>query len=127
MVDTNGNPIPGNKIPASQINSTSAKLIPSVFPAATTSENALAVPNLVQSFPATYNNDGFDGRLDQNFGSNHRLWGRVTQKTIGSVGTDAALGAGGAGDASYNPLMGAFTSDSDLTNIAIAYNWIVNA
>jgi len=126
VVDTNGNPIPGNKIPTSEIDATSAKLIPYVFPAATNSENALTAPNLVQPFPATYNNDGFDGRLDQNFGASHRLWGRVTQKTIASVGTDAALGAGGAGDAAYNPLMGPFTTDSDLTNIAIAYNWIVN-
>ncbi len=126
VVDTNGNPIPGNKVPVSQINATSAKLIPFVFPAATNSENALTSPNLVQPFPATYANDGFDGRLDQNFGARHRLWGRVTQKTIGSVGTDAAIGAGGAGDAAYNPLMGPFTTDSDLMNIAIAYNWIVN-
>jgi len=127
VVGLNGSPIPGNKIPASQINPTAAKLIPSIFPAATNSETALTVPNLVTGFPATYNNDGFDGRLDQNFGSNHRLWGRVTQKTIASLGTDAALGAGGAGDASYNPLMGAFTSNSDLTNLAISYNQVVNA
>jgi len=118
-------PFANNVIPQAMINSTASKLIPSVFPAPTNPETVITVPNLVQSFPGTYNNDGFDGRLDQNFGSNHRLWGRVTQKTITSVGTDAALGAGGAGDASYNPLMGPFTQGSDLTNVAISYNWVV--
>ncbi len=122
-----GTPIANNVIPASQINQAASKLIPFIFPAATNSENALTVPNLVQSFPATYNNDGFDGRLDQNFGSNQRLWGRVTQKTIASVGTDSALGAGGAGDSSYNPLMGPFSSNSDLTNVAVSYNLILKS
>jgi hypothetical protein len=120
-----GVPFANNIIPSPLINSTSSKLIPFVFPAATNSENAITAPNLGQPFPGTYNNDGFDGRLDQNFGSNHHLYGRVTQKTITSVGTDAALGAGGAGDASYNPLMGPFTQDSDLTNVAISYSWVI--
>jgi hypothetical protein len=125
IVGLNGSPIPGNIIPASMINPTSAKLIPFLFPTATNSETALTSPNLVTTFPGTYTNDGFDGRLDQNFGANQRVWGRVTQKTIAGIGTDAALGAGGAGDASYNPLMGPFSTDSDLTNIAASYNWIL--
>ncbi len=47
----NGQPLPGNKVPASQINAVSAKLIPSVFPTPTSSETALTSPNLVTSFP----------------------------------------------------------------------------
>jgi hypothetical protein len=120
-----GIPFANNMIPQPLINSVSQKLIPSIFPTATNGENAITSPNLVQPFPGTYNNDGFDGRLDQNFGSNHHLYGRVTQKGISSVGTDAALGAGGAGDASYNPLMGPFTTNSDLTNVAISYSWVI--
>ena len=122
---TSSQPFPNNAIPASRINAVASKAAPLLFPAATNSETALTTPNLVSTFPGSYSSDGFDGRLDQNFGSNHRVWGRVTQKTISSIGTDAALGAGGAGDASYNPLMGAFSTDSDLTNIAISYNWII--
>jgi len=121
----NGQPLPGNQVPASQINAVSAKLIPSVFPTPTSSETALTSPNLVTSFPGTYSNDGFDGRMDHNFSANHHVWARVTQKTIASVGTDAAIGAGGAGDTTYNPLMGSFSTDSDLTNIAASYNWII--
>ncbi len=120
-----GQPFPGNKIPSSRINPISAKLIPLFFPDPTSGEAALTTPNLVTSFPGTYNNDGFDGRLDQNFGPNHHLSGRVTQKTIASVGTDAALGAGGAGNSTYNPLMGPFSTDSDLTNIAATFSWII--
>jgi hypothetical protein len=123
IVDLKGNPIPGNKI--TQINPVSAKLIPFLFPTPTNGATSLTSPNLVTSFPGHYPLDGFDGRLDQNFGANHRVWGRVTQKTIASTGTDAALGAGGSGDATYNPLMGTFSSDSDLTNIASSYNWII--
>jgi hypothetical protein len=121
----NGQPLPGNKVPASQINDVSTKLIPSVFPTATNGETALTSPNLVTSFPGTYSNDGFDGRMDHNFSANHRAWVRVTQKTIASIGTDAAIGAGGSGDTTYNPLMGSFATDSNLTNIAASYNWIL--
>ena len=118
-------PFPGNVIPANRINPVSAKAIPSFFPTPTNSDTTLASPNLVTTFPGSYTSNGFDGRLDQNFGLNHRVWGRVTQKTISGIGTDAALGAGGAGDATYNPLMGAFSTESDLTNLAISYNWII--
>ncbi len=126
ITDANGNPLSGNKIPASAINATSLKLIPYLFPTPTNSETALTVPNLVESFPGTYNNDGFDGRMDQYFGSNHHVWARVTHKGIAGIGTDAAIGAGGSGDTTYNPLMGPFSTDSHLTNIAVSYDWIIN-
>ena len=125
IIGLNGSPLPGNKVPSSQLNEVATKLIPSVFPTPTNSGTALTTPNLVTSFPGTYANDGFDGRLDHNFGANHHVWARVTQKTIAGIGTDAALGAGGAGDTTYNPLMGSFSTDSDLTNIAASYNWII--
>ena len=122
---TNNSPFPGNVIPVSRISPVTSKATPLFFPAPTTSDTTLANPNLVTTFPGSYTSDGFDGRMDQSIGVNHRFWGRVTQKTISGIGTDAALGAGGAGDASYNPLMGAFSTDSDLTNLAISYNWII--
>jgi hypothetical protein len=53
----------------------------------------LSSPNLVQAFPGTYTNDGFDGRLDQVINANQRVWGRITQKTITNTGNSAALGA----------------------------------
>jgi hypothetical protein len=121
-----GMPISGNKIMPNQINQTAAKLIPQFFPSPTNAANSLTAPNLVTTFPGTYTLDGFDGRLDHNFAANHHVWGRVTQKTIPSIGTDAALGAGGAGDTTYNPLMGPFSTNSDLTNVAATYAWIIH-
>jgi hypothetical protein len=122
---TTGQPFPGNVIPANRINPASAKILPLFFPNPTNSEASLSAFNLVQPVPGTYTSDGFDGRLDHSFTPNHRVWGRVTQKTIPVLGTDAALGAGGSGDSSYNPLMGSFTTGSDLTNIGGSYNWII--
>ena len=122
---TTGQPFPGNVIPASRINPISAKIIPLFFPTPTNSEASLSSLNLVEPYPGTYTSDDFDGRLDHSFTPNQRVWGRVTHKEIPVLGTDAALGAGGAGDATYNPLMGPFTTGSDLWNFAGSYNWII--
>jgi Carboxypeptidase regulatory-like domain len=121
-----GSQFPGNKIQPSQINPVSAKILPLFFPSPTNPEAALTTNNFTQAYPGNYTNDGFDGRFDQNFGEKHRVWVRVTQKTISAVGTDAALGAGGSGDTTYNPLMGPFSTLSDLTNIAGSYTWIIS-
>jgi hypothetical protein len=125
---TNQQPFPNNQIPAGRINPVSAKALPLFFPNPTSSSAILTTPNLVQPFPGSYNNDGFDGRLDQVITNNHRVWGRVTQKTINNSGNSAALGALGlTGAGSYNPLMGVFTAAVDTTNLAASYNWIIRS
>lgn len=121
---TTGKPFPGNVIPANRINPVSAKALPLFFPNPTNSASLLTSPNLVEPYPATYNNRVLDIRLDHEFNANNRIWGRVTQRPINAVGTDAALGAGGQGDASYNPLMGPFTTGSSLYNIAVSFSRI---
>jgi hypothetical protein len=122
---TTGAPFAGNQIPASRINPVSAKILPLFFPNPTTGASLLTGPNLVQPFPGTYQSDGYDGRLDHVFNDHHRVWGRVTQKNIPFTGTDVALGALGSGDSTYNPLMGPFSVNSDLTNIAGSYSWVM--
>jgi hypothetical protein len=123
-----GAPFQNNQIPSAMINSVSAKAIPLFFPTPTNSSATLAGgPNLVETYPGSYALDGFDGRLDHVFSDSHRVWGRVTQKTISSTGTDGALGALGSGDSSYNPLMGTFSQPVDATNIAGSYNWIIRS
>lgn len=122
---TTGKPFPGNMIPASRINPVSAKALSLFFPNPTNSSANPQSPNLVQTFPGTYQSDGFDGRLDHIFNDRHRVWGRVTQKNIPFTGTDVSLGALGAGDNTYNPQLGPFSVNSDLTNIAGSYSWIV--
>jgi hypothetical protein len=122
-------PFPNNIVPPNRINPVSAKALPLFFPNPTSSSATLTSPNLVMQYPNTYNVDGFDGRLDHVFAENHHVWGRITQKTISNVGTDAnAFGAAGAaGDGSYNPTMGAFSAPSDLWNFAASYNWIIRS
>jgi Carboxypeptidase regulatory-like domain len=115
-------PFPGNMIPSYMINSVSAKILPLFFPNPTNSTPTLNGNNFVDAFPGTYSNDGFDGRLDHAFSDKHRVWGRITQKNITSVGTDQT---GSPGDTYYNPLMGAFTTGEDLWNLATSYDWII--
>lgn len=127
-------PITGRTInnAAVPVNSTSAKIINNFFPApagpnAASSNIDSTGNNLNTTFPGHYSADGFDGRLDYNFSAAHHLFGRVTQHSITSTGTDAteagALGA--VGDESYNSDMGTFSTLTDATNVAISYNWII--
>src|SRR5262249_19541330 len=100
-------PFPGNQVPTNRINPIAAKALPLFFPNPTSSAAELNSPNLVQPFPGSYNNDGFDGRLDQVITPNQRIWGRITTKTISNSGAAAALGAlGSTAASSYNPLLG---------------------
>jgi len=122
---TTGVPFGGNMIPSSLINKVSAKALTLFFPNPTSSSPVLTGPNLAESFPGSYSSNGYDGRFDHAFSSNHRIWGRVTEKPINNAGTDStALGAGGA-DSSYNPLLGQFSTSTDVTNVAVSYNWIM--
>lgn len=120
-----GQPFPGNRIDPKRINPVSAKIIPLFFPDPTSSASALTGPNLTRPYPGKYQSDGYDGKIDHVFNDRHRLWGRVTKKDIPFTGTDVALGALGAGDSSYNPQLGPFSVNSDLTNFAASYNWII--
>ena len=115
------------------VNPTSAKIAGLFFPApvgSNASSNNIDSTgnNLNTTFPGNYSADGYDGRLDYDISPNHHIFGRVTQHTISSTGTDAteagALGA--VGDLSYNPDMGTFSSGTDATNVAISYNWIIS-
>jgi len=64
----------------------------------------------------------YDGRIDYHFNARHQIFGRVTKKNITSAGTDSATG-----DSTYNPLMGTFTTGSDLTNVAFSHNWVISS
>jgi hypothetical protein len=114
-------PFPGNQIPPSLINPVSAKILPLFFPNPTNPTPTLNGNNFVDPFPGTYSNDAFDGRLDHIFSDKQRVWGRITHKNISSIGTDVT---GSPGDTDYNPLMGPFTTGSDLWNLATSYDVI---
>jgi hypothetical protein len=80
--------------------------------------------NLHETFPGQYTSDVYDGRIDHVFNDHHKIFGRITQKNITATGTESP---GGTGDADYNPLMGTFNTGSDLTNLVVSYNWIINS
>ncbi|MGC9998179.1 MAG: carboxypeptidase-like regulatory domain-containing protein [Terriglobia bacterium] len=117
----------GNKI---TVNPTAAKILPLFFPTPTNSSSNIDSTgnNLITTENGKYSEDGYDGRIDYVFNSNHRIFFRVTQKSPTSTGTDpsGAIGAlGTSSDNDYNPLMGIFTTALDSTNLAVSYNWII--
>ena len=123
-----GQPFQGNQI--TSVNPTAALILKDFFPTPTGTSNNIDSTgnNLVTTMPGNYSVNGYDGRIDHVFNSNHRIFGRVTQKNITSSGTDgtAATGAlGSTGDASYNPLMGTFSTTTNATNVAASYNWVI--
>ncbi len=127
------NPLTGMAYSGNQVTNIDprvSKILKDFFPTPTsTSSNIDSTGNnLISTIPGKYAVNGYDGRLDHVFNANHRIFGRVTQKSITSSGTDgtAATGAlGSTGDTSYNPLMGTFTTTTDATNVAVAYNWVI--
>lgn len=129
LTNPTGPAFPGNNtIPT--IDPRASLILKDFFPAPTSGSNNVDSTgnNLLTTMPGNYSLDGYDGRLDHVFNSNHRIFGRVTQKGITSSGTDgtAATGAlGSTGDESYNPLMGTFATTTNATNVAIDYNWMI--
>ena len=126
-----GKPLPSNNLAALGIapNPIAAIAFKNFFPTPTgssASETNIDSPsaqfNYKANFPGNYSSDGFDGRIDHIINDHHHIFGRVTKKDISVTGTDSATG-----DSGYNPLLGTFTTSSDLTNVAFSHNWIINA
>lgn len=127
---TTGKPLPSNNLAGLGLsaNGIAAIAMKNLFPTPTGSyanDNNIDITgnsNYQSSYPANYTVNGYDGRIDQVFGTRHRIFGRVTQKTINFVGTDNP-----SGDSIYNPQMGLFTTGSNLWNVAFSHNWIVTS
>ncbi|MGD0548669.1 MAG: hypothetical protein ABR991_12700, partial [Terracidiphilus sp.] len=125
----NGTPLPSNNLSGLGISANPIaaiafqKLFPTPVGAYASVNNIDNGENNYQAtFPGQYTSNVYDGRIDQVIGQHHRIFGRVTKKNISVNGTDSATG-----DSSYNPLMGTFTTGSDLTNVAFSHNWIINS
>src|SRR5262249_21336749 len=67
-------------------------------------------------FPGTYNVNGYDGRFDHSFGSNHKVFFRVSNKQVTNAGANGS---------SYDTILGTYTTAGDLANYVGSYNWIV--
>ena len=64
-----------------------------------------------------YHLDSYDGRLDQVITPNQKVFVRYSHKDIANSGAN--------GDSNYNPLMGSFSNNQKLRNLAASYNWIL--
>ncbi len=110
-------PFPGNVIPPNRINPVAQKLLNTLLPAPTAENNSLSARNYNVVFPGNYSNDGYDGRLDHSFGSNHKVFFRISNRQVTAAGAN--------GNSEYDTVLGTYTQASDLANYAGSYNWIV--
>jgi hypothetical protein len=122
-----GQPLPSNNLAGLgiPINPITKVVFQDLFPAPTgtnASSNSIDTTgnNYNGSYPVNYTSDVFDGRIDQVLGQKQHVFGRVTKKNISVTGSDA-------NDGSYNPLLGTYTTSSDLTNVAFSHNWIASS
>ena len=96
-----------NKIPASEINPVSAKLL-SYYPLPNTQGAPFSnANNFINNAPRTINKDQFDLRIDQNFGDRNRLFGRYSQNLTplcqpNLYGNDASPNPGSVGCTAFH-------------------------
>jgi hypothetical protein len=116
------NPLTGQQFANNQIpvNPTSARLLDSLYERQNRNTGAsLSGPNLTTNLAGNYTVNGFDGRVDQNFGERHKFFGRYTHKDIEKVNDPGDIGAG------YNTKAGDFFSRTEVRNLAGSYNAII--
>jgi len=80
----NQQPFPGNVIPQARFNPVARQILP-FFPDPNTGpEDRRAVANFRENRATSVESDQFEGRLDHNFTSSHRVYGRLMYKSIPS-------------------------------------------
>ena len=98
------------------LNASSVKALNAFFPQ----------PNIVNgpddavnqfTIKGNYHLDSYDGRLDQIITQNQKVFVRYSHKDIANTGDN--------GDSNYNPLMGAFSNNQKLRNLAGSYNYVI--
>lgn len=112
----NNAPFAGNIIPASRINSVSKGLTDALFPNQTRAGDNVGSPNYSLQRGVLNDNDQFDLRMDHNFSSAHRIFGRYSQKELSGTSPKTFVDTTGNNIGSSNP-----------KNVAGAWNWIIGA
>src|SRR5262249_294251 len=108
-----GHPFSNNQIP---VNPVSAKILSIFFASPTDPANvSIAAPNFTKNFTGNYSQDGYDGRIDHNFSDRHKVFFRITDKSL--------LNSGTGGDPNYNTQLGTLSATTSLLNLAGSYNW----
>lgn len=120
-----GQPFAGNKIDPALISPTATAILNALYPHqnVTGVGTNISSPNFITTVPGPYGLNTYDGRLDHNFTPNHKVFGRVSFKDIKDAGIDNGAGATNG----YNANFGQFATVSELRNVALSYNWIINA
>src|SRR5215510_10365618 len=110
-------PFANNQIP---VNPTSAKLLDALYERQNRNAGAsIGGPNFTTNLAGNYTVNGFDGRIDQNFGERHKFYGRYTQKDIDRVNDLNDIGGG------FNTKAGDFFNRIEVRNLAGSYNAII--
>ncbi|MDX2179980.1 MAG: TonB-dependent receptor [Bryobacteraceae bacterium] len=112
----NNAPFTGNIIPASRITAQSRGLLDALYPNATRAGDNIASPNYSLTPGSANNNDQYDLRVDHNFSSAHRIFGRYSQKEIDRVSPN-----------SLYETLGDTTNTLNPKNVVGAWNWVARA
>lgn len=123
-----GQPFPGNQIP---VHPSSAQILETLYERQNQGTGAgLDRPNYLVNAPGDFTVNGFDGRLDQRFGDQHKLFLRYTHKNVDIAGPSATLtripGAG-AGGGSYNTKQGEAFARFEVRQLAAAHNFVASS
>jgi hypothetical protein len=101
-----GAPFPGNRIPTSQLNPVTQKLLQSIYPLPNT-EGGIA-SNLRTLLPLPASANSYDVKIDRNIGSRQQIYGRYTFRRLPSFGD--------------NGLLPTDTITEDNRNMVVSYN-----
>jgi Carboxypeptidase regulatory-like domain len=112
--DGNGNPFPGNQIPASMISPLAASALQYLFPTPNTGAANSLVNNYVTNFPTPIKSNQGDGRVDQVLTPNQTIFARITYKQ--KLGEAAPTGS---------PLAGATLQPEHDWALTVAHNWVI--
>jgi len=106
-------PFPGNRIPTSRINPSSAVFLNRLFQLPNVPGVDVRNPNFRNQYSGGNENDQYDGRIDQVISAKQSVFGRISYKDIVRA-SPAALTA-----------YGSRTTGDNLWNLVIAHNWVV--
>lgn len=107
-----GQPFPGNIIPRSRISPVALQVIPLMAPINAGDPTRRTPNNFIENRVSNIESDQFDVRIDQQFGSNHSVFGRYTWKTNPTL-------------APNNHLLPNDTLAADLNQFVASYTWTI--
>ncbi len=115
ILNGNGQPLPGDQVPASLISPLSAAAMKYMFPLPNTGSPNSLVNNWVDNFPTPISSNQGDARLDQILTSNQSFFIRMTYKE--KLGQTAPTGS---------PVAGATLAPEHDWSLSGAHNWVIS-